>query len=74
MAVYSIGDLEKLSGIKAHTIRAWEQRYDLIQPKRTKSNIRYYQDDDESVLPRGIATREAFMNAMALDIAMGGST
>ncbi len=35
---------------------------------------RYYRDEDESVLPRNIATRTAFMNAMALDIAMGGST
>ncbi|NRB63666.1 MAG: MerR family transcriptional regulator [Saprospiraceae bacterium] len=46
MAVYSISDLEKLSGIKAHTIRVWEQRYNIIQPKRTKTNIRYYQDTD----------------------------
>src|SRR5579859_2803853 len=35
---------------------------------------RYYDGDDESVLPRSIATREAFENAMALDVAMGGST
>ncbi|MDR1919565.1 MAG: dihydroxy-acid dehydratase, partial [Tannerellaceae bacterium] len=35
---------------------------------------KYYSDGDESVLPRRIATREAFLNAMALDIAMGGST
>ncbi|MEU8193533.1 dihydroxy-acid dehydratase [Microbispora amethystogenes] len=35
---------------------------------------RYYEEDDESVLPRSIATREAFENAMALDVAMGGST
>lgn len=35
---------------------------------------RYYNDGDKSVLPRSIATREAFMNAMSLDIAMGGST
>ncbi|MCF8607618.1 dihydroxy-acid dehydratase [Gordonia sp. HY442] len=35
---------------------------------------RYYHDDDESVLPRNVATREAFENAMALDVAMGGST
>ena len=35
---------------------------------------RYYTDDDESVLPRAIANREAFENAMALDVAMGGST
>jgi dihydroxy-acid dehydratase len=35
---------------------------------------RYYRDDDSSVLPRSIATRDAFVNAMALDMAMGGST
>lgn len=46
MAVYSIVDLEKLTGVKAHTIRIWEQRYGVITPKRTQSNIRYYQDDD----------------------------
>jgi len=43
---YSIKDLEQLSGIKAHTIRAWEQRHKLIEPKRTSTNIRYYGDDD----------------------------
>ena len=42
---YSIKDLEKLSGIKAHTLRAWEQRYNLIEPHRTDTNIRYYIDD-----------------------------
>ncbi len=36
--------------------------------------MKYYEDGDESVLPRSIATREAFLNAMTLDIAMGGST
>jgi DNA-binding transcriptional MerR regulator len=46
VAVYSIRDLEKLSGIKAHTIRIWEQRYGIIEPMRTKTNIRYYQDTD----------------------------
>lgn len=44
MAVYSIRDLENLSGIKAHTIRIWEKRYDLITPHRTTTNIRYYTD------------------------------
>ena len=39
-----------------------------------KNTYAYYNDDDESVLPKSIATREAMMNAMALDIAMGGST
>lgn len=41
---YSISDLEKLSGIKAHTIRIWEKRYQLLTPLRTDSNIRYYTD------------------------------
>ncbi|MFK7899895.1 MAG: MerR family transcriptional regulator [Cyclobacteriaceae bacterium] len=43
---YSISELEKLSGIKAHTIRIWEKRYQLITPQRTPTNIRYYQKDD----------------------------
>jgi DNA-binding transcriptional MerR regulator len=43
---YSIKDLEQLSGIKAHTLRIWEQRYNLLSPKRTDTNIRYYDDQD----------------------------
>jgi MerR family transcriptional regulator, light-induced transcriptional regulator len=43
---YSIKDLEELSGIKAHTIRIWEQRYKILCPKRTETNIRYYTDED----------------------------
>ncbi|NAS32753.1 MerR family transcriptional regulator [Flavobacteriaceae bacterium R38] len=39
---FSIKDLENLSGIKAHTIRIWEKRYDLLTPNRTDTNIRYY--------------------------------
>ena len=39
-----------------------------------KNAYAYYEDGDESVLPRSIATRQAFLNAMTLDIAMGGST
>ncbi|PQL91386.1 dihydroxy-acid dehydratase [Apibacter sp. wkB309] len=39
-----------------------------------KNAYRYYQEGDESVLPRNIATKQAFLNSMALDIAMGGST
>lgn len=50
VAVYSIKDLEMLSGIKAHTIRIWEQRYDIIQPQRTPTNIRYYEDHDLRLL------------------------
>ena len=43
---YSIKDLENFTLIKAHTIRIWEQRYNLFEPKRTDTNIRYYNDDD----------------------------
>ncbi len=39
---FTIKDLENLSGIKAHTIRIWEQRYNILQPHRTETNIRYY--------------------------------
>ncbi len=46
MATYSIRDLEKLSGIKAHTIRIWEKRYDLFSPNRSDTNIRTYSDED----------------------------
>jgi len=40
--VFTIKDLENISGIKAHTIRIWEKRYNLLQPNRTETNIRYY--------------------------------
>ena len=46
MAQYSIKDLENFTGVKAHTIRIWEKRYNLVEPKRTCTNIRYYDDDD----------------------------
>jgi MerR family transcriptional regulator, light-induced transcriptional regulator len=46
VSYYSIKDIEQLSGIKAHTLRIWEQRYNFIRPKRTDTNIRYYDDDD----------------------------
>ncbi|MEO1052713.1 MAG: MerR family transcriptional regulator [Bacteroidota bacterium] len=46
MAKYSIKELEQLSGIKAHTIRMWEKRHKIVEPKRTDTNIRYYNDED----------------------------
>lgn len=46
MGHFSISDLEQLSGIKAHTIRMWEQRYGLLRPVRTATNIRMYCNDD----------------------------
>lgn len=39
---FTIKDLENISGIKAHTIRIWEKRYSLLEPKRTDTNIRFY--------------------------------
>jgi DNA-binding transcriptional MerR regulator len=46
MGMYQIKDVEHLSGIKAHTLRIWEKRYNIIEPKRTDTNIRYYDDND----------------------------
>jgi DNA-binding transcriptional MerR regulator len=47
LSTYQINDLERLTGIKAHTLRIWEKRYNIISPHRTATNIRYY--DDEQV-------------------------
>ena len=50
MKKYSISDIEGLTGIKAHTIRAWESRYNLVPPQRTPTNIRFYDEDDLKLL------------------------
>jgi len=47
---FSISDIENLIGIKAHTIRAWEARYNLVPPKRTPTNIRFYDEGDLKLL------------------------
>ena len=46
MHVFTIKDLENLSGIKAHTIRIWEQRYSFLIPHRSNTNIRYYSNEE----------------------------
>lgn len=46
MVNYSIKDLERISGIKAHTIRIWEQRYNMLTPERSETNIRSYSDTE----------------------------
>ena len=46
ISTYSIKDLERLTGIKAHTLRIWEQRFSLFKASRTKTNIRYYTNED----------------------------
>lgn len=43
--IYSISDLEQLSGIQSHTIRMWEQRYDALKPDRSEGNTRKYDDE-----------------------------
>lgn len=43
--IYTISDLEQLSGIQSHTIRVWEQRYNALQPMRSEGNTRLYDDD-----------------------------
>ncbi|MDX5583662.1 MAG: MerR family transcriptional regulator, partial [Aureibaculum sp.] len=43
---FSIKDLENFTGIKSHTIRIWEKRYGLLKPKRTDTNIRYYDSNN----------------------------
>lgn len=58
MKKYSISDIEGLIGIKAHTIRAWEMRYNLVPPKRTSTNIRYYDEDDLKMLLNIVALNE----------------
>src|SRR6478672_9475462 len=47
---FSIRELEALSGIKAHTIRIWEQRYNFLKPSRTETNIRTYNNDELKTL------------------------
>lgn len=58
MSNYSIKDLENLSGIKAHTLRIWEQRYHFIEPKRTETNIRFYSDEDLKLILNIATLRE----------------
>ncbi len=50
MAEYKIKDLETLTGIKAHTIRIWEKRYNFLSPERTDTQIRTYTDEELTLL------------------------
>ncbi len=50
MDSFTIKDLENISGIKAHTIRIWEQRYNFLKPGRTDTNIRYYSNDELKII------------------------
>jgi DNA-binding transcriptional MerR regulator len=50
MNAFTIKDLENLSGVKAHTIRIWEQRYNFLKPQRTETNIRYYTNEELKII------------------------
>jgi DNA-binding transcriptional MerR regulator len=50
MNSFTIKDLSNLSGIKAHTIRIWEQRYNFLKPSRSFTNIRYYSNDELKII------------------------
>jgi DNA-binding transcriptional MerR regulator len=50
MNSFTIKDLANLTGIKAHTLRIWEQRYNFLKPSRTYTNIRYYSNDELKII------------------------
>ena len=61
MNAFTIKDLANLSGIKAHTLRIWEQRYNFLKPSRTFTNIRYYSNEElKTVLNIALLTRHGF--------------
>jgi len=45
MTIYPVSQVESMTGIKAHTLRVWERRYQFLKPQRTDTNIRYYTDE-----------------------------
>ena len=64
---FSIKDLEHLSGIKAHTIRIWEKRYDILDPERTDTNIRTYNGENLQKL-----LNIAFLRILGLKVQIRG--
>jgi DNA-binding transcriptional MerR regulator len=61
MNAFTIKDLENLTGIKAHTIRIWEQRYTFLKPQRTDTNIRYYSNNElKKILNIALLNRYGF--------------
>ena len=67
MIRYSIADLENITGIKAHTIRIWEKRYNIIKPFRTTTNIRYYDNDQMLMLVNVAALIRSGMKISKID-------
>lgn len=61
MITYSVAQVEALTGIKAHTLRIWERRYDFLKPLRTPTNIRYYTDAQlKKLINFGILVRNGY--------------
>jgi len=61
MITYSVAQVEALTGIKAHTLRIWERRYDFLDPMRTPTNIRFYSDEQlKQLLNFGILVRNGY--------------
>lgn len=61
MITYSVAQVEALTGIKAHTLRIWERRYDFLEPMRTPTNIRYYSDKQlKQLINFGILVRNGY--------------
>ncbi len=61
MSTYSVAQVESLTGIKAHTLRIWERRYNFLNPERTDTNIRYYSDEQlRKLLNFGILIKNGY--------------
>ncbi|HLV38502.1 MerR family transcriptional regulator [Xanthomarina sp.] len=61
MSTYSMAQIVALTGIKAHTLRKWETRYNFLEPERTDTNIRYYSDTQlKKLMNIGILTRKGY--------------
>lgn len=69
MGEYKIKDLETLTGIKAHTIRIWEKRYNLLEPVRTDTNLRVYNDRDlQDILLVNLLNRNGYKISKIADL------
>lgn len=61
MSVYTMAQIVALTGVKAHTLRKWETRYNFLEPERTDTNIRYYSDKQlKKLINIGILTRNGY--------------
>lgn len=71
MGKYSIRELEQLSGIKAHTIRIWEKRHNLVSPNRTGTNIRFYSDNDlKKIINVSLLNQHGFKISKIVDLSL----